>query len=288
MSKLNEYLLKICFSLPEKLVIDYVARELEHRKKSYTLYNGNLLSLTDSKKPIFSCHLDIIGNDFTGQLSIKNGKLKRKNALGQSKILGADDRAGLYCILNNLNYIDNFILTTGEETGLTGSRDIIKEFGELLSEFPCCIVLDRRGNSDIIGTNNYYCKDDLLDAIKKVLPSYSNSLGSVSDADNFSSFLPCVNLSVGYYNAHTTNEYLNLKELLFIDSKIKELNTITGEFALPDNFSYDDYLPQWYNDDDVYKKDTCDCCHMIDNTVTIGNITLCEYCIEEFANKFYS
>lgn len=42
---------------------------------------------------------------------------------------------------------------------------------------------------------------------------FTPATGSCSDADKFSRILECVNLSCGYYEAHTSKEYTNLNEL---------------------------------------------------------------------------
>jgi hypothetical protein len=69
----------------------------------------------------------------------------------------------------------------------------------------------------------------------EILPDYNPSTGLYCDADQFSAVIPCVNLSVGYCNAHTENEFLNIDEFQYINSKILKLNDLTGEFELYEN-----------------------------------------------------
>jgi hypothetical protein len=73
---------------------------------------------------------------------------------------------------------------------------------------PCFICLDRRGKNDLIGSNNYYCNTDLEEAIGEY--GFIPVTGSISDADEFNELAPSCNLSIGYYNQHTKNEFLNV------------------------------------------------------------------------------
>jgi len=225
----KDYLFRLCFTVPQEQFLEYIQEVLHQAGIDASEIDGNLVYLTDSTKPIFSAHLDIVGNDFSNPLVFKGNTVKRQGA-----ILGADDRAGVYAILKNIHKIDNFILCRDEEIGAVGSKVLIKipEFTEQIAQHPCVIVLDRKGNSDIISTNNSYCEKDLVEAVQIVLPNYSVATGSFSDANSFREYVPCVNLSVGYYSAHSANEYLNIEEFLYIVSKIGELNGIEGEFEL--------------------------------------------------------
>lgn len=234
----KDTLLRQCFEYNQAEISPMIVKYLQKNKKNVQIIDRNIVSLNSPDKPIFSAHLDIVGNDFSKPIKFKNDILYRENA-----ILGGDDRAGVYAILKNVNSIDNIIFTVDEEVGVVGSMALMQnnEFIDSLANFPCCIVLDRKGNSDIISIHNDYCDMDLVEDIIEILPSYNIGVGTFSDADSFAAEIPCVNLSVGYYNAHTKNEFLNLYDLHYIVNKLPELNQLSSNYGLAETHEFYDY-----------------------------------------------
>lgn len=153
-------------------------------------------------RPIFVAHADTVCYDTDYQKPLhKSGAIIRR----PGGILGADDRAGcflIHCFRKRINYI----ITWGEETGCQGSRALVKEWD--LEAPPCFICLDRRGKTDLIGSRNHYCETDLEDALMDF--GFIPVTGSISDADELNEIAASCNLSIGYYNQHTRNEFLNL------------------------------------------------------------------------------
>jgi hypothetical protein len=136
----------------------------------------------------------------------------------------------------------NFIFTRDEETGCIGARAMLRDdnFWYQVEQLPCAIELDRKGNSDIIE----YCSKDLTAEIIKACPTYRPELGLFTDVTEWDHLIPAVNLSVGYYNAHTNLEYLSIADYERINSYIPELNKIRGSYQLnPSGYDYnvDDY-----------------------------------------------
>lgn len=125
--------------------------------------------------------------------------------------IGADDRAGVWGIYTLLEqgYRPHVLLTDGEESGGFGakeaSRDVINPGVTLLVE------LDRKN-----GTEAVFYDQDIPDLEEYVLQAgYKKASGTFTDISILcpSWKIPGVNLSCGYYNAHTTSEYLKLPEL---------------------------------------------------------------------------
>lgn len=75
----------------------------------------------------------------------------------------------------------------------------------------CFIEFDRRGNNDYVDYNN---KSKKLEDIF-VKQGFEVSGGSYSDVKTISSVsdIAAINLSIGYYNAHTKNEYFIEEEM---------------------------------------------------------------------------
>lgn len=218
----------IYYKTQEKLIY-YVQNYLIERDVHFIYYNGNIVSLRYRNRPVFVAHMDTINDKaLINQLYVDRNQniLYRKNS-----ILGADDRAGVNLILNHCKNI-NFILTVDEEMGGIGISQLVNETSllEELLEYSCCIELDRKGTQDILGSVHGYCEKDLDDAIQNILPSYKSVSGIFTDIDYLYEYIACVNISVGYYNQHTINEYLDMNHYNYINSKIIALSNISNHF----------------------------------------------------------
>ena len=141
---------------------------------------------------------------------IRNGYELTTNGIG----LGADDRAGVYILLEFIsdpNY--NLLFTNYEETGRQGIRKALQEekICTLLSKNTCFIELDRKGHKNFV----YYTKpeEEFIRIFKEF--GWREEEGTSSDIKDISKALgiASVNLAVGFYNAHIPNEYLNLAHL---------------------------------------------------------------------------
>jgi di/tripeptidase len=127
--------------------------------------------------------------------------------------LGADDRAGcaIIWLLKDLGH--SILIVDGEEKGKLGSNWLMDNFKEIATELnnhQFMIQFDRRNSSDFkcydVGTENFR--------------TFISEKTGFSEPDRRASTDICalctdicgVNLSVGYYNEHTTNESINIEE----------------------------------------------------------------------------
>ena len=127
--------------------------------------------------------------------------------------LGADDRAGVYSIISIIKrgYRPTVIFTTDEEIGGVGASKIASDFAEMPSNMKFLVELDRRGSEDSVF---YECNNPLFE-------NYINKFGFITDIGSFSDIcmispdwgIAAVNLSIGYYNEHTHQEHLKLREM---------------------------------------------------------------------------
>lgn len=125
--------------------------------------------------------------------------------------LGADDRAGVCAILHIISegYKPHVLFTCGEETGGKGASAAIKQLDKPDVRF--MVELDRKGSDDMVF---YSCEN-------KTFERFCGSHGFKKDHGSFtdiSTLMPAwgiagVNLSVGYYNQHSTMEHLKFNEL---------------------------------------------------------------------------
>lgn len=131
--------------------------------------------------------------------------------------LGADDKNGIYICLECLKAFDvlKVAFFVGEEVGCVGSSNID------LSFFKDCrfiIEPDRRGGNDLITSMfcGQVCSKKFIEDIKAEDYGYKEERGSVTDVGELTDRgvgISCLNLSCGYYEAHTDNEYTVLSEL---------------------------------------------------------------------------
>lgn len=158
----------------------------------------------------------------------------RKGAFYSPAGIGGDDRCGVYMILEIVKKFNCSVLfCEDEESGGIGARKFIQT--DLAKEltFNYIIELDRRGSNDAVF---YDCDNE--DFEKFITEEfYKTSWGTFSDISIIAPFLECaaVNLSCGYYNAHTVEEYVVLTEMEdSIDAVCKLLERTTED----DKFEY--------------------------------------------------
>jgi hypothetical protein len=134
--------------------------------------------------------------------------------------LGADDRAGVYALLQLKDLPYNLLFTNLEEIGGIGVKQALHDIPDLLSLNTCFIEIDRKG------TGHYV---DYVGAEQEFLNLFKNrglrpEWGSYSDIFDLSDELSIasVNLACGYYDQHTKKESLNLKELQAVIDFLKD------------------------------------------------------------------
>lgn len=131
--------------------------------------------------------------------------------------IGADDKNGIYIILKMLEEVENLkaVLFTEEEVGCVGSRAADMTF------FDNCkyvVQIDRRGNSDFItsAAGEELCTNSFYKNTGAAKFGYKTTSGLLTDVaqlkENGLNVAAC-NISAGYYNPHTDNEYTNLADL---------------------------------------------------------------------------
>lgn len=145
--------------------------------------------------------------------------------------LGADDRAGVFCIVDILEETGlrpTVILTTDEELGGIGASAIVDDFKAPPCDLKFLIELDRSGVDDSV----------FYDCDNRKFEDYVNSFGFTTDWGSFSdiSFI-CpqwnvagVNLSIGYFNEHRLSEYLDVKWMLRTRDKVVDM-LVEADFA---------------------------------------------------------
>ena len=146
-----------------------------------------------------------------------------KNVMWSPEGLGADDRAGVYAIVQIIKsgLRPTIIFTTDEELGCKGSEKLVKDIPIAPTELKYIIELDRRGSDDCVF---YQCDNDEFE-------TYVESFGFVMNFGSFSDIsMICpawkvagVNLSIGYYDEHSYSETLYVGQMLNTINKVKNM-----------------------------------------------------------------
>jgi putative aminopeptidase FrvX len=187
---------------------------------------GNLLGVLkvgtgEGATILLSAHMDTVrGVRKDKKVVEKDGIFRAELPDGTSGVLGADDRAGIAIILTALRNIPKSFNGTikvafsrEEEIGCVGAEQISREF---LDYVDLAIVVDRRGNRDIvIGCDMAFCSNnvgDFMEHVSEVADMDWNCVeGGISDAMSFATRgVNSINLSAGYQNEHTTNEFVSI------------------------------------------------------------------------------
>ena len=177
---------------------------------------------------------------------------RQKGAIFGSHGLGADDRAGIWLILQIIRsgLRPHVILTTEEETGCVGASMLAKDhpkhpFGDLRY----LIQLDRRGKSDCVF---YDCENPEFEEYVEQF-GFITAIGSFTDISVICPQweIAGVNLSVGYVNEHTQSELLFVQPLLSTLEKVKKMlmekdipnfKYIPSPYSYLSNWNYCDYF----------------------------------------------
>lgn len=214
---------------PEQEVIDYL--KSWNNKLQQDSY-GNLY-LINPWTPLLSAHMDTVqrSDDVEWMPRIHINKKKWTISYNDS-IIWWDDKCGIAMAMQLYEKYWNkvsLIFSRQEEVGHLWASAFCKEHSDLLKQCKYCLVLDRRNAWDIIWNDNGYCSEEFEKEIHRCTEAFGYKPTSwlLSDADAYAKYINCVNLSVGYYKAHTKEEYIVVEEL---KNAVKAVENIIENF----------------------------------------------------------
>jgi len=241
-------------------------KELKHklkkeiRKMGYQTQSGEGYLYGIGEIPILLvAHLDTVHKEKVKIICYsKDGKIMSPQGIG------GDDRCGVYMILKVIEELKCHVLfCEDEEIGMVGAGKFCKS--GIKPEVNFIIELDRMGANDAVF---YDCDNpDFTDHITSF--GFQEEWGSFSDISEIAPYLgvAAVNISSGYYNAHTKHEYVDMNDVKRNIEKVK--NIIRSEngafyeyiecryyskyYDIKDDFLkssyYDEYLMELYDTD---------------------------------------
>lgn len=168
--------------------------------------------------------------------------------------MGADDKNGIFICLECLKKYDavKVAFFREEETGCRGSSEAAMSF---FDDVRFVIQPDRKGNSDLITSIGYsdLCSEKFIEALEPEKWGYREENGLMTDVLALKENglgVSCLNVSCGYYNAHSDEEITMKKDLLkclmFIGHIIEDC---TGVYP---HVQDDSYFSPYEFEDEVY------------------------------------
>ena len=160
---------------------------------------------------------------------------QQKGVLWSPEGLGADDRAGVFAILQIIKFglRPSIILTTDEEKGCIGASKLAEKECPIPG-LKYMIELDRRGTNDCVFYDCY--NPEFIKYVESF--GFVERYGSFSDITFLMSYWDIcgVNLSVGYEDEHSQTETLHINALYATIEKVKKM---LQQKEIPD-FEYDE------------------------------------------------
>ena len=260
---------KVC-RMSQKELKKYVARQLERTHNGILIGDGYVYA-QGSIPVLLVAHMDTVHKE-TPKTFVYD---KKQGSLSSPQGIGGDDRCGVYMIFEIVKKFHCSVLfCEDEEIGGVGAEKFLKSSIAEDLTFNYIIEFDRKGNKDAVF---YDCDNpEFEEFITKEF--YETAWGTFSDISYLAPALGCaaVNLSCGYYNAHTTKEYVVLNEMQdSIDAACKILERTTEEdkfeyieSAYKYNYGVGNYYSKgygWYDDyNDTYSYEKRDAYYFIE------------------------
>lgn len=238
-------LMKI-YKMTEKELKTYVADQLLKTFPKITIGDGFVFA-KGNIPVLLVAHLDTIHKETPKIFQYKeNG-----NIISSPQGIGGDDRNGVYSVLEIARkYNCSVLFCEQEEVGGIGAEKFTKSKTAKELKFNYMIELDRMGSNDAVF---YNCDNfEFEEFITKEF--YKTSYGSFSDISILAPHFGCaaVNLSCGYYKAHTKDEYVVLTE---IQDNIDAVCNILDRTTENDKFEYIEADYSYYKDPYGYNGD---------------------------------
>ena len=248
-----------------------------YQNKSYVIAEGDI--------PVaLVAHMDTVFNGLPEEIYYD----EIEKVMWSPQGLGADDRAGVYAILQIINkgYRPSIIFTTDEEIGCVGASNLVKDFRDCpFKELKYIIQLDRRGKNDCVF---YNCDNkDFIKYVEKF--GFKESWGSFSDISRIAPAwgVAAVNLSIGYEDEHDQIERLFVKNM---EKTIKKVTKMLDDIDLAPSFTYIEkkYTYNYYGKYKGQTKRICEWCGSsgpdVRNQIHFGRTveTVCDLCFNSY------
>jgi hypothetical protein len=286
--------IKIC-KKEQKDLKKWLAKLLKAKYKEVINEDGFLYARGDGNTPILlTAHMDTVHKEKCTNVVVE--KHEEKTIISSPQGIGGDDRCGIwmiYMILTKTKYRPSILFCEDEEIGGVGSDKFTRtEYIKELEDLKYLVELDRANANDAV---YYNCGNVDFEEYIETITGYKINYGSFSDISHLSPDCDkaSVNLSCGYYKAHTVQEYVIFEEMFNTFKTVKKLcadaknaDAYDYQYENPySRYSYDNLFRSsyydFYDDDDEYDKG-----YKLKNYGNVHNIEEEEYESFEYTFEF--
>ena len=223
---------KICH-MSQKSLKNHVKQKLQMRYEEVIVDDGFVYA-QGSFPVLLVAHLDTVHSKLPNMILYD----KDQNIVSSPNGIGGDDRCGVYMIFEIIKKFNCSVLfCEDEEDGGIGANKFVKTDLARTLDFNYIIEFDRANANDAVF---YSC--DNYDFEKFITRDfYKINYGTYSDICDIAPVIGCaaVNLSCGYYKAHTKDEYVVLSDM---ENSIKAACDILARTTQNDKFEYVEYF----------------------------------------------
>lgn len=185
----------------------YVAKELKKHYNDVTIADGFVFA-QGTFPVLLVAHLDTV-HETKPKMIVVTGD---KDIISSPEGIGGDDRCGVYMIFEVIKkYNCSVLFCEDEEIGGIGAHKFTKSTVAQGLDINYIIEFDRKGKNDAV----FYDCDNVEFEQFITEKFYKTEYGTFSDISIIAPHLgvAAVNLSCGYYNAHTKSEYIVISEM---------------------------------------------------------------------------
>lgn len=229
---MNKEFEKIC-RMSQKSLKNHVKQKLQMRYEEVIVDDGFVYA-QGSFPVLLVAHLDTVHSKLPNIILYD----KDQNTVSSPNGIGGDDRCGVYMIFEIIKKFNCSVLfCEDEEDGGIGANKFVKTDLARTLDFNYIIEFDRANANDAVF---YSC--DNYDFEKFITRDfYKINYGTYSDICDIAPVIGCaaVNLSCGYYKAHTKDEYVVFSDM---ENSIKAACDILARTTQNDKFEYVEYF----------------------------------------------
>ena len=196
----------IC-KMTQKEVKAYMAEYLTSREYKVENKDGFLYAKGDVPV-LLVAHMDTVHKQLPKTIWDISGKISSPQGIG------GDDRCGIFIIMNIVKDLRcSVLLCEDEEVGGVGARKFANSSFIKQLDVNYMIEFDRANATDAVF---YSCDNEEFTNFVTDFTGFKEARGSFSDISVIApaSKIAAVNLSCGYYKAHTTDEYVVYDEMI--------------------------------------------------------------------------
>ena len=203
---------------------------------------------------LVTAHMDTVHEKTCTEIKIE--KQNTYTILSSPQGIGGDDRCGIwmiYKLLKTTSFRPYVLFCEDEEIGGVGSGKFVDSpYIDDLKEVKYMIELDRANYDDAV---YYDCGNEEFKQYIALITGYKEAWGSFSDISNLSPAVDVasVNLSCGYYKAHTTQEYVVFEEM---ENTLEIVKLLLDDLVNADYFDYQGYVSNWFDNDAYWNTTT--------------------------------